>query len=361
MKKKIALILSLLLTLSMFSACSSGSAPASNAPASPAATKSGEPRKLVISTWGLSEDKLWENVFTPFEKKYNCKIVLDIGNNGERVTKLKNNPNAEVDIVYLAESFSAQAITDGMFDKIDYTKISNYSKLNPKAKAVADQGYGPAYTLNRIGIAYNPEKLGFKIESWSDLWRPELKGKIAIPDITTTFGPHFLEICAKKAGVPLATDKGEAAFKELAALKPNVVKSYTKSSDLANMFASGEIVAAVTADFAFGAIAKAAPKVVMIDPKEGAYLNFNTINIYKNSKNKDLAMLFIDWALSADVQTKEAKDIQESPVNVDVKLTEAESKNLTYGDVIGKSNLLDYKVINPNMKDWTDKWNRTLS
>lgn len=360
MKKKIAIILAMLMALSLFASCSTGTAP-SAAPSSPAATKSSEPRKLVISTWGLSEDKLWENVFKPFEQKYNCKIVLDIGNNGERVTKLKNNPNSDVDIVYLAESFSAQAITDGMFEKIDYSKISNYAKLNPKAKAVADQGYGPAYTLNRIGIAYNPTKLGFKIESWSDLWRPELKGKIAIPDITTTFGPHFLQICAVKAGVPLDKDKGEAAFKQLAALKPNVVKSYTKSSDLANMFASGEIVAAVTADFAFGAIVKAAPSVVLVDPKEGAYLNFNTINISKNSKNKDLALLFIDWALSQEVQTKEAKDIQESPVNVDVKLTEQESKNLTYGDVIAKSNLIDYKIINPNLKDWTDKWNRTLS
>ena len=33
-------------------------------------------------------------------------------------------------------------------------------------------------------------------------------------------------------------------------LKPNVVKTYSKSSDLANMFQSGEIEAAVVADFA---------------------------------------------------------------------------------------------------------------
>lgn len=357
MKRKLSLVLAVTLLTTMLAACSKTESNASGS----STGKSSEPKKLVISTWGLSEDKLWANVFTPFEKKYNAKIVLDVGNNTERLTKIKNNPNSEVDIVYLAESFSESAIADGLFDKVDYSKISNASKLNSKAKSVADKGYGPAYTLNRIAIAYDPAKVGFEIKSWNDLWKPELKGKIAIPDITTTFGPHMLAIAAKKAGVDFTKDKGEAAFKELAALKPNVVKSYTKSSDLANMFSSGEITVAVAADFAFGTISKAAPKVVFVNPAEGAYLNFNTINIAKNSKNKELAQQFIDFALSQEVQTKEAIDVQESPVNTDVKLSEQESKNLTYGDVINKSNTIDYKVINPLLKEWTDKWNKTLN
>lgn len=43
-------------------------------------------------------------------------------------------------------------------------------------------------------------------------------------------------------------------------LKPNVVKTYSKSSDLANMFQSGEIEAAVVADFAVDIIQGAAEK-----------------------------------------------------------------------------------------------------
>lgn len=354
-KKSLSIALALTLSAAVFGGC------AKKEGNSVSTTNSSEPKKLVISTWGLSEDKLWENVYKPFEQKYNVKIVLETGNNSERLTKLKNNPNSEVDIMYLAESYSEQGITDGLFEKVDYSKITNKDKLNSKAKAVADKGYGPAYTLNRLAIAYDKKKVGFEIKSWQDLWRPELKGKIAIPDITTTFGPHIVDAAAQKAGSEIGKDKGEAAFKELTALKPNVVKTYSKSSDLANMFSSGEITVAAAADFAFGTISKAVPDVVFVDPVEGPYLNFNTINITKTSKNKELALKFIDFVLSAEVQTKTAKALQESPVNVDVKLSEEESKGLTYGDVINKSKAIDYKVINPLMKEWIDKWNRTLN
>ncbi len=46
-------------------------------------------KKLVVSTWGLNEDVLKETVFEPFAKEHGVEIVLDIGNNSERLTKIK--------------------------------------------------------------------------------------------------------------------------------------------------------------------------------------------------------------------------------------------------------------------------------
>lgn len=320
----------------------------------------GDNKKLVVSTWGLSEDILWENVFKPFEEEYGVNVVLEIGNNSERLTKLKNNPNSEIDIIYLAEAFATQGIEAGLFEEIDYSKIPNAKKMNDKAKTTVERGYGPAYTLNSLGIVVNPDA-GIEINTWEDLWKAELQGKIAIPDITTTNGPAMVALASDKAGVAFKDDNGEVAFKELEALKPNVVKTYSKSSDLANMFASGEIVAAVTADFAYGIIAKASPQVQYIVPEEGTYLNFNTINISKNSKNKDLAYEFINYALSAEVQARNAKALSESPVNAEVELTEEESKNLTYGKVVENSKVIDYTVVNRLMDEWVNTWNRIMN
>lgn len=348
-KKSLALILALGLTVGSLSGCGKKEA-----------TEEGINKKLIISTWGLSEDLLNENVFSPFEEEYGVDIVLEIGNNSERLTKLKNNPNSGIDLIYLAESFAEQGIESGLFEEIDYSKIPNATKLNEKAQLTVESGYGPAYTLNSIGIVVDPSA-GIKIDSWDDLWSKELKGKIAIPDITTTNGPAILALAAEKAGVSLETDNGEAAFKELEGLKPNVVKTYSKSSDLANMFSSGEISVAVVADFGYGVIAKAKPEVEYIVPESGTYLNFNTININKNSDNKELAYEFINYVLSVEVGTRTAKALSESPVNVEVELTEEEATNLTYGKIIDNAKVLDFKYINSQMNTWIDTWNRIMN
>lgn len=348
MKKRIlALLLTGLISSTALVGCNKSGDAASN-------------KKLVISTWGLNEDLLKETVFEPFAKEHGVEIVLEVGNNSERLTKMKNNPNSNIDITYLAESFAEQGIEAGIFEKIDYSKVPNAKNINEKAKSTVERGYGPAYTLNSIGIVVDPSA-GIEINSWEDLWKPELKNKIAIPDITTTNGPAIVDIAATKAGVDIKSDKGEAAFKELEALKPNVVKTYSKSSDLANMFSSGEIVAAVASDFAYDTIAKAKPGVKNIVPESGTYLNFNTININKNSKNKELAYEFINYALSPEVQEKTAKALKEAPVNTEVKLSEEDSKNLTYGAVVDNAKIIDFKFVNPLMEQWINTWNRIMN
>lgn len=317
-------------------------------------------KKLVISTWGLNEDVLKETVFDPFAKEHGVEIVLEVGNNSERLTKMKNNPNSAIDITYLAESFAEQGIDSGIFEELDYSKIPNNKNINAKAQTTVERGFGPAYTLNSIGIVVDPSA-GIEISSWEDLWKPELANKIAIPDITTTNGPAIVQIAAEKAGVSVENDKGQAAFKELEALKPNIVKTYSKSSDLANMFASGEIVAAIAADFAYGNIAKAKPEVKYVVPESGTYLNFNTININKNSKNKDLAYEFVNYVLSKEVQERTAKALSESPINTQVELTKEEATGLTYGAIVDNAKTIDFKFVNTVIDEWVNTWNRIMN
>ena len=316
--------------------------------------------KLIISTWGLNEDVLKKEIFEPFAEEHGVEVVLEVGNNSDRLTKMKNNPNSNIDITYLAESFSEQGIEAGIFEKLDYSKIPNAQKINEKAKYTVENGYGPAYTLNSIGIVVDPTS-NIEINSWEDLWKPELKGKIAIPDITTTNGAAVVDIAATKAGVDITEDNGEAAFKELEKLKPNVVKTYSKSSDLANMFSSGEIVAAIASDFAFETIQKAKPEVINVIPESGTYLNFNTININANSKNKDLAYEFINYALSEEVQERTAKALSESPINTQVELSEEEASNLTYGSVVDNAKTIDFKFVNTVIDEWVNTWNRIMN
>ena len=310
---------------------------------------------------GLSQDVWEQEVKIPFEEKYDVELVLDTGGTNERYTKLANNPNSEVDIIELSQAAAANGYEAGLFEEIDYSKISNASSLIEPAKELAENGFGAAYTVNSIGIIYNPDAVGFEITDWSDLWNEELKGKISIPDISTTFGPAMVYVANDFANGNIEADQGEAAFKALEELKPNIVKTYTKSSDLANMFASGEIAVAVVGDFGIPTIKQAQSNVEFVVPASGTYANFNTIDINKNSKNKELAYEYVNFRLSQEVQSSTAVTLNEAPTNKDVVLDAETALNKTYGEVAENAKTINYSFVNPLLNNWIDQWNRIVN
>lgn len=322
------------------------------------AQPNGKPKELILSTWGFSEDLLRKNVFEPFEKANNVKIILETGNNSDRLNKVRMKAH-QVDVVMLAEQFAAQGIDEGLFEKIDRSKIPNIGNLYDVAKAPNGNDYGPAYTVGSSGIIYDKTATSTPVTSYADLWRPEFKGKLSLPDITTTDGAFLVDFASKVGGSQtLDTDK---AFGQLKALAPSVVKFYSKSSDLANMFNQKEVAIATVQNFVLATIKKANPNVEWVTPKEGAYAVRNTMNIVKGSQNKELGEKFIDWWLGEQVQKANALDKVDSPANKNVKLTPQEAEGLTYGaDVMNGLKTLDWNTVNKNMKTWIDRWNRDV-
>ena len=200
----------------------------------------------------------------------------------------------------------------------------------------------------------------FEIKSFDDLWDARLEGRIAIPDITTTFGPAMVYMASDYKGADVTADQGAAAFEALKELKPNIVKTYAKSSDLINMFTSGEISAAIVGDFGVPTIQAADQSLVYVTP-DVTYANFNTISITKNSKNKELAYEYINYRLSQELQTKTGKALNEAPTNNQVAFTEEESANMTYGDAAENAKVIDYSFVNPILGEWIDQWNRIIN
>ncbi len=318
-------------------------------------------KQLIVSTWGLSEDALWSEVYEPFEKQYNVKVILDTGNAQERYTKLKSDPNTKVDVIELSQKNTADGVADGLFSPIKASELSEYSSLISGAKALVDSGSGAPYTVNSIGIIYNPKTAGMTINSWEDLWNPALKGKISVPDITTTFGPAFMVMCSDVKGVDFASDNGEAAFKALEELKSNVLRTYARSSDAASLFSNGEIAVAIVGDFGVPVISKADPNAIYMVPESGTYANFNVMNIAKRSENRDLAIAYINYRQSAETEMRTAKALNEAPVNKKVKLTAELAENKTVGDVAERAKMVDFTVVNPLMSAWVDRFNRLMN
>lgn len=320
---------------------------------------SGEASTLVISTFGLSEDVSEDEIYKPFEDSFNVDIVTETGNASERYTKLAADSQSTIDVIELSQSKSAEGVEADIFEPIDPSKIENYENLIDSAKALVDSGAGVPYTMNSLVIVYDPTKVD-AIESYDDLWSENLAGQISIPEITTTFGPSMVYIAADHAGVDVTSDDGAAAFTALEALKVNILKTYSKSSDLANMFTSGEISAAVVGDYAVPILQGANENLVFVTP-EGAYGNFNTININKNTENLESAYEYINYRVSAELQTIAADVLNNAPTNKNVELTEEQASVMPYGDAANALKTVDYGFVNPILANWIDLWNRTLN
>lgn len=313
---------------------------------------------FTISWWGFNGDKLQTNIIEPFQEICGCEVVFETGNNADRLGKLTARGGTGVDVIYLTDSFSQVGIEDGIFQPVDRAKIPNAGKLYDIAQAPQGE-YGPAYTVGRIGVVYDGAKVE-PITSWSDLWRDDLAGRVALPGITTTAGPMVVVEAGRHAGADAYADP-DAAFAAIEALEPNVVKTYNTGSEMINLLSTGEASVSIAQDFTMSSLREAVPTIEWADLAEGDIATLNTVNIPVGAENVELAHQFIDFILSTEVQRRNALEGVDAPVNTEVELTPGQAAAWTYGqeaiDALGR---MDYARMNAAKSDWIDRWNEVF-
>jgi putative spermidine/putrescine transport system substrate-binding protein len=313
-------------------------------------------RTLTISWWGFNGEKLEEIVLAPFREQCGCEILFETGNNADRLNKIQIRNGAGVDVAYFSDSFSQIGIEAGLFQPIDRSRIPNVEGLYDLAQD-PQGGYGPAYTLGRVGIVYDSAKVSTPITSWNDLWREDLASSISLPGITTTAGPMVVMKAGDHAGVDAFADT-DGAFAAIEQLRPNVVKNYNTGSEMINLFSTGEITTAVAQDFTLAQIQAAVPTATWADLEEGAIATLNTVNIPVGAENVDLAYEYINFILSPEIQQRLAEEGVDAPANSSVTLTPEQAALWTYGaDVIAGLQRVDYSAMNAAKTGWVDRWN----
>ena len=174
-------------------ACSSGAAspaPATQAPASQAAASSNPLDALVAAA--KAEGNLttialppgwcdYKDLLSGFTAKYGIKInnLNPDGSSAQEVDAIKankTNPGPQApDVIDVGLSFGPQAKTDGL---IQAYKVSTWDSIPATAKDADGFWYGDYYGVlafeTNTAVISNPPK------DWSDLLKPEYKGKVAL-------------------------------------------------------------------------------------------------------------------------------------------------------------------------------------
>ena len=319
---------------------------------------SAQERTLTISVYAFAQDDFKTIVYDPFEKQCGCKLVVETGNSVERLAKMeanKANPVVDMAVVSMADALSATR--KDLIEKIDTSKLTNFDKLYDIAKDPNGDGMSVGYTFYATSIAYRSDKM--KIESWADLLKPEYVGHVAFPNVTTNQGPPALFMLGQALGKDTPDLKG--AIEAVGEKKDDIVTFYEKSSQLVQLMQQEEIWAAPIGRFSWAGFTKLDVPVAWATPKEGQTGGMNVMILTKGSKNQDLALQFMDFWLSTDIQTKLAEKLVDSPANKEVKLSEAAANNLTYGEETAKSlKLIPSAVALDNRDTWLKEWNNTV-
>src|SRR3954451_8121861 len=167
--------------------------------------------KLVVSIWGGSwRDLVAETAAKKFEQQTGADVEFITGGTIDRLNKAKlAKGSPESDITFTPSHVGWLYANDGLFETLDLSKIPNAKSLVDQAKISPFHIGTWAYVYT---IGYRPDLItGVKFESWADLWKPELKGKLAAPDFDPS---HIITVAAILSGGDASTwEKGQAKLK----------------------------------------------------------------------------------------------------------------------------------------------------
>jgi len=240
-----------------------------------------------------------DSVIQKFEKEYGIKVVYDtFASNEEMFAKLKAG-GSNYDITFPSGDYVSIMIKEGMLEKIDKSKLKNFGNIDPAVLALCDfdpgNQYSVPYYLGAAGVAVNRTKVKEYERSWSIFGRKDLQNKmIMLDDMREVMGDAL-----KFLGYSVnTTDQAQIdAARDLInnVWKPNLLKFDAEA--FAKSFAAGEVwVAQGYAESIFAEVDRSKwSEVDFFIPREGGPSYLDSMVILKNSKNKDLALKFIDF------------------------------------------------------------------
>ncbi|WP_317846460.1 MULTISPECIES: polyamine ABC transporter substrate-binding protein [unclassified Pseudomonas] len=264
-------------------------------------------------------DYIGETTLADFQKETGIKPVYDVFDSNETLEGKLLAGRTGYDVVVPSNHFLGKQIKAGAFQKLDKSKLPNYSNLDPvllKRLEQNDPGnlYAVPYLWGTNGIGYNVDKikavLGVdKIDSWSAVFEPENIKKlhscgVAFLDSADEMMPTVLNYMGLNANSTNPEDYKKAEAK-LLAVRPYV--TYFHSSKYIADLANGDICIAIgfSGDMFQArnraAEAKKGVNIAYTIPKEGGALWFDMLAIPKDSGNVKEAHAFINYLLKPEV------------------------------------------------------------
>jgi putative spermidine/putrescine transport system substrate-binding protein len=319
--------------------------------------------RLTVATYGGNwGDAQKTCILDPFAKASGVQVVQETSVSTVTLNKLKQQKgNPSVDIAWIDGGISELAAAEGVVGSIDPARVPNISGLIDEAVYKTTDGkiYALSTGFYALGIAYNSKEVKTPPQSWWDLWKPELAGKVTLPSPVNAAGiPFFAHLITLTGGT---LDNPAAAVDKLKSLK---VSSYYDASGVAQAaLQSGEAIAAAYYNTAAWAIADKGIPIVFVVPKEGAPSADIRVHIAEGTKNLAAALKFINYAVGEEAMNCLAEKLYVGPPTKQYKVSEQAKAKLPWGANGTVKNLAipDWGALNAKRQALTEVWNRQVA
>src|SRR2546422_9278867 len=266
---------------------------------------------LVVSVWGGNwKDTIEKVIAKPFTAKTGIPVEFEVGGTLDRLAKARVAKAAPlVDITFTTSHVGRLYMSDGLFQKLDMAKLPNARDLAPEAlRSDAHLGvWAYVYT-----IAYRPDQVKMDITKWADLWDPQLKGKVGMPDFDPS---HIITISALLEGGNEKTwERGQERLKRL---KPNIAAFFSTDARSQDLMKTGEAPVEVMLSINAYHLREQGLNVTVVEPKDQpGILGIDVATVMAGSKKTAAAYQFVDLLLSKEIQEQLVASFKTGPTNM---------------------------------------------
>lgn len=251
---------------------------------------------LRINGFGGNYDKaLMEGVAKPLEEKTGLKVeYIAASGPGEAVKLMSNKGNPHLDLFMIDSPLMPELIAADVLEPITGAEVPNVSRIRSEYREFGD--YGAPFAVASQVPVFNSKTISTPLTAYSDIARPDLKGKVAILGTGISSAPLMLLALAEENGGSVTNM--EPAFKILAEAKDNVMATPNSTVAQLQLFSQGEAQAGIFWDGrAYELRASGVPMQTVV-PTKGIYSVFSYVNVVKGGRNREAALAYIQQALS---------------------------------------------------------------
>lgn len=279
------------------------------------------------------------NLLKPFEDATGIKVnVKEFEGTGAGLAIVDQSQPGDWDVMVIDTVDVRRGVDKGLFEPLPEDKLPMadiFPEVLMNNHAVIDgKRYGITEKFGYNTIGFNKSKVDVAdMETLGVLTNDKYKGRIAIYD-------YYLPVMGL-AAMAIGKKTSELTEADLPAIKEVLQKMKANAKAVTDVVASQTALATGEADILIGGgewvtagIAKENPDLDFSIPKEGAVLWSQSLAMFKDSKNKDAALKFIQYVLSPEGQARLATSscYWGMPANSKAALNDDQKKILRFAE-----------------------------